>query len=61
MHVGHHVKHCTAVVIDVDLDVIVGRINLSKQVNKYDLEMDAWEESSGAMEGKALEEIFKML
>lgn len=60
-HVGAHAKHCTAVVVDVDLDVIVGRINLSKQVNRYDLEMDAWGESSGAMEGKALEEIFRML
>ena len=58
---GYHAKHCTAVIIDVEKDVIVARINVSKKENKYDDDMDIWTESSGAMEVEGLELCFKKM
>ena len=48
-HVGAHARHCTAIIVDVDEDFIVASINLSKDNNKYDDDMETWTGLSGAM------------
>ena len=60
-HVGYHAKHCTAIIVDVSSDSIIARIHVSQDDNKHDQDMHKWTESSGAMEGKALELCFKRL
>lgn len=60
-HVGHHARHGTALIIDVERDVVIAWCNISKDENIYDKLMQAWKESSGAMECEGLKICFKKL
>lgn len=60
-HVGHHAKHCTAIVVDAERNVIISRVHVSKYKNTHDAHMHVFKESSGAMEVTGLKICFKKI